>query len=404
MKWWGVLTGHQWIMHGVGIVTDPTGRRPGRAPRGDLDDQDPAVAEAGAELERLELHVREGHGPPRATSPSRTASPSTRRSSSSATSASRTRPRSSRRPRRTSRTSTSASTSSSAAPAASARAANKINQAQIVGGCKAAASATSGAWTTPCTSRHPRQRDTILSGTIVGDAARSPTSPSGTRTRSRGRARRARRRPTGTPPAFEGSPAGGAEQQRRHDQPDAELELQLQVLRHPAEPDRPARRALVEQHDEEADGQGAIYIDGSAYISNNTRQRVRRAGDALPLRHVPDRRQRAALRRRRRRQLRLRRLGPEHRQPRHHRERQRRLRLQRPAPELGALPGQHLRDARRPRGELRRSTTGRWSRARSSSRTTSSRTSSRRSRRCRSAGRATRPSTPSRSRPQNYSG
>ena len=26
VKWWGVLTGHQWIMHGLGIVTDPTGR------------------------------------------------------------------------------------------------------------------------------------------------------------------------------------------------------------------------------------------------------------------------------------------------------------------------------------------------------------------------------------------
>jgi Tfp pilus assembly protein PilV len=25
-KWWGELTGHQWLMHGVGIVTDPTGR------------------------------------------------------------------------------------------------------------------------------------------------------------------------------------------------------------------------------------------------------------------------------------------------------------------------------------------------------------------------------------------
>ena len=26
VKYWGVLTGHQWIMHGVGIVTDPTGK------------------------------------------------------------------------------------------------------------------------------------------------------------------------------------------------------------------------------------------------------------------------------------------------------------------------------------------------------------------------------------------
>ena len=25
-KWWGELNGHQWLMHGVGIVTDPTGR------------------------------------------------------------------------------------------------------------------------------------------------------------------------------------------------------------------------------------------------------------------------------------------------------------------------------------------------------------------------------------------
>lgn len=26
VKWWGVLTGNQWIMHGLGIVTDPTGK------------------------------------------------------------------------------------------------------------------------------------------------------------------------------------------------------------------------------------------------------------------------------------------------------------------------------------------------------------------------------------------
>ena len=26
VKWWGVLTGNQWIMHGVGYVTDPTGK------------------------------------------------------------------------------------------------------------------------------------------------------------------------------------------------------------------------------------------------------------------------------------------------------------------------------------------------------------------------------------------
>jgi hypothetical protein len=26
VKWWGVLTGHQWLMHGVGYVRDPTGR------------------------------------------------------------------------------------------------------------------------------------------------------------------------------------------------------------------------------------------------------------------------------------------------------------------------------------------------------------------------------------------
>ena len=26
VKWWGVLTGHQWIMHGVGYVEDPTGK------------------------------------------------------------------------------------------------------------------------------------------------------------------------------------------------------------------------------------------------------------------------------------------------------------------------------------------------------------------------------------------
>ena len=94
VKWWGVLTGHQWIMHGVGYVSDPTGKTQVVRREATSTIKIHAVAEAGAELERLELHVREGHAPAPATSRSRTASASTPRSSSWATSASRTRPRS----------------------------------------------------------------------------------------------------------------------------------------------------------------------------------------------------------------------------------------------------------------------------------------------------------------------
>ena len=98
---------------------------------------------------------------------------------------------------------------------------------------------------TPCSAATARSRYDDPFGTPPAIPPRLSTCLLVRERESRSEPRRARRRPERRR-LFEGSPAGGEEQQRRHDQPDAELDTAA-ILRHPAEPDRPARRALVEQ-------------------------------------------------------------------------------------------------------------------------------------------------------------
>ena len=150
----------------------------------------------------------------------------------------------------------------------------------------AAASASSGAWTTPCTSADPRQRDDDPERHVRRDRARSPTSPSGTRTRSRARAQACSSDHSGTRAAFEVGRSTTMNNSAGTFNLTPSSSYTLQVLRHPAEPDRPARRALVEQHDEEADRQGRALHRRLGDDLEQLHQRVRRAGDALPLRHV----------------------------------------------------------------------------------------------------------------------
>ena len=295
MKWWGVLTGHQWIMHGVGYVSDPTGRTQ-------------VVRREATSTIKIQPSLKQELN-------SNAWNFMFAKDTASACDV-------------TLSNSVSVDTSlfimgdlcfenSSAVVKAAApditniyvgehiqfggtgsvgTAANKINQAQVGLGCR---------------DRHERRLDdslhvrtrvnatTILSGTSPGSG---PTADFAFwYTNAKPGPSQACTTTTGYAAGVRGLARGRHEQQRRHDQPDAQLELQLQVLRHPAEPDRPARRALVEQHDEEADGQGRDLHRRLRGRLEQLRQRVRRAGDALPLRHVPDRRQRAALRRRRRR-------------------------------------------------------------------------------------------------------
>ena len=100
VKFWGVLTGHQWIMHGVGIVTDPTGKTaPVRREATSTIRIMPTLTQA-LNSNAWNFMFAKNTGAP-AMCCSTTAFRSTRRCSSSVTCASTTRRGWSKRPRRT---------------------------------------------------------------------------------------------------------------------------------------------------------------------------------------------------------------------------------------------------------------------------------------------------------------
>ena len=144
-------------------------------------------------------------------------------------------------------------------------AANKINQAQVGLGCRIG---TSGAWTTPCSSSTRVHATTILSGTIAGEG---PTADFAFwYTNAKPGPNQACTTTTGTPPAFEGSPAGGMNNNagsinltpsssyscKYYDIPPNQTDLLGELSWNST-----TKKLTVK---------GAIYIDGSAYISNNT--------------------------------------------------------------------------------------------------------------------------------------
>ena len=104
-------------------------------------------------------------------------------------------------------------------------AANKINQAQVGLGCRVG---TSGAWTTPCSSATRVNATTILSGTLPGSG---PVADFAFwYTNAKPGPNQACNNDDGHAAGLRGHAGRRDEQQRRHDQPDAELELHLQVL------------------------------------------------------------------------------------------------------------------------------------------------------------------------------
>jgi len=144
-------------------------------------------------------------------------------------------------------------------------AANKINQAQVGLGCRIG---TSGAWTSPCTSATRVNATTIMSGTIPGTG---PTADFAFwYTNAKPGPNQACTTTTGTPPPFEGTPAGGMNNNagsinltpsasytcRYYDIPPLDTDLLGELSWNNT------TKVLTVK--------GAIYIDGSAYISNNT--------------------------------------------------------------------------------------------------------------------------------------
>ena len=181
--------------HGLGIVTDPTGRRAG-PPRGHLDDQDqPTLKQALNSNAWNYMFAKDTVAA--CDVKLETASRSTRRCTSSATSASTTRPRSSRRRRRTSRASTSASTS---VPRHRQRSARRRTRSPRRRSARLP-HRRERRLHEPCTRRHVHA-DTILTARRR-QPVRSRTSTSGTPTRSRGRRRPAAAAVRHSPTAFE---------------------------------------------------------------------------------------------------------------------------------------------------------------------------------------------------------
>ena len=213
VKWWGVLTGHQWIMHGVGYVTDPTGKTQvvRREATSTIKIQPSLKQELNSNAWNF-MFAKDIANDCDVTLEQRQ-----RRHLASSSSAillqqlvrgrERSRPRHHEHLRRR------------AHPVRRHRqvgtAANKINQAQVGLGCRIG---TSGAWTTPCSSstRATRSRSSTARSPVRG---RPPTSPSGTNAKPG--LMQACTTTTGTPPKIRGLARRRDEQQRRHGQPDA---------------------------------------------------------------------------------------------------------------------------------------------------------------------------------------
>ena len=264
VKWWGELNGHQWTMHGVGYVTDPTGKT--QVVRREATSTIKIMPSLKQQLNSNAWNFMFA------------------KNTGSACDV-------------TFENSVSVDTSlyimgdlcfynSSAVVKAAApditnlyvgehiqflgtgavgTAANKINQAQVGLGCRIG---SSGGWTTPCTSSTRVNATTILSGTLPGEGptadfafwyANAKPGPSQACTTT-----------TGTPPAFEGSPAGGLNNNAGTINLTPNASYTCQYWDTLLEPDELLGELSWNNTTKKLTVKGAIYIDGSAYISNNT--------------------------------------------------------------------------------------------------------------------------------------
>ena len=264
VKWWGVLTGHQWIMHGVGYVEDPTGKTQvvRREATSTIKIQPSLTQELNSNAWNF-MFAKDTANDCDVTLEN----------------------------------SVSVDTSlfilgdlcfynsSAVVKAASpditniyvgqhiqfggsgsvGTAANKINQAQVGLGCRIG---TSGAWTTPCSSSTRVNALTILDGTLPGEG---PTADFDFwYLNAKPGPMEACTTTSGTPPAFEGSPAGGRNNNagtinltpnssyscKYYDIPPNDTDLLGELSWN-----NTTKKLTV---------RGAIYIDGSAVISNNS--------------------------------------------------------------------------------------------------------------------------------------
>lgn len=263
VKWWGVLTGHQWVIHGVGYVSDPTGKT--QVVRREATSTIKIMPSLKQELNSNAWNFMFAKNTGSACDVTLSNSVSV---------------------------DTSLfimgdlcfNNSSAVVKAADpditniyvgehiqfggtgsvGTAANKINQAQVGLGCRIG---TSGAWTTPCSASTRVNATTILSGTLPGSG---PTADFAFwYTNAKPGPTQACTTTTGTPPAFEGSPAGGLNNNAGTINLTPSSSYTCQVWDNLLSPPEKIGELSWNNTTKKLTVRGAIYIDGSAIVSNN---------------------------------------------------------------------------------------------------------------------------------------
>ena len=264
VKWWGVLNGHQWTMHGVGYVADPTGKT--KVVRREATSTIKIQPSLKQELNSNAWNFMFAKETANACDVTLDNSVSVDTSlfimgdlcfnnSSAVVNA----------PAPDITNIYVGQHIQFGGSGSVGTAANKINQAQVGLGCRIG---TSGAWTTPCSAATRVNATTILSGTLAGEGptadfafwyANAKPGPNQACTTT-----------TGTPPAFEGSPAGGMNNNagtinltpnssyscKYYDIPPNQTDLLGELSWN-----NTTKKLTIK---------GAIYIDGSAVVSNNS--------------------------------------------------------------------------------------------------------------------------------------
>jgi Tfp pilus assembly protein PilV len=264
VKWWGVLTGHQWIMHGVGYVTDPTGKTQ-------------VVRREATSTIRIQPSLKQelNSNAWNFMFAKDTASPCDVTLSNSVSVD----------------TSlfilgdlcfeNSSAVANAAAPditniyvgehiqfggsGSVGTAANKINQAQVGLGCRIG---TSGAWTTPCSSSTRVNANTILSGTLPGEG---PTADFAFwHTNAKPGPNQACTTRTGTPPAFDGLAPIAMNNNAGTINLTPNASYTCQYWDNLLSPAQLLGELSWNNTTKKLTVRGAIYIDGSAVVSNNS--------------------------------------------------------------------------------------------------------------------------------------
>ena len=265
VKWWGELNGRQWTMHGVGYVTDPTGKTQvvRREATSTIKIMPTLTQELNSNAWQYMFAKNTGSACDVTFNNSVTVDTSLYilgdlcfyNSSAVVKSADPDDPTSLYVGEHIQFLGTGAV----------GTAANKITQAQVGLGCRIGGS---GAWTTPCSAATRVNATTILSGTIPGTGptadfpfwyANAKPGPGQACTTT-----------TGSPPAFEGTPAGGMNNNAGTINLTPGASYSCKYIDNLLSPPELLGELTWNNTTKKLTVKGVIYIDGSAVVNNNT--------------------------------------------------------------------------------------------------------------------------------------